>query len=265
MDAGSTPPKGVVNPQLLDFYVGDPPRQMLIFTGTAEPEWDSHGNLDKEEAIVRLGVLTTDHYRWTSMVALASIGNEDTDFTFATDASWVDTDPDTAELCLHVDLATQGDVSILHRFSYHVQVLSDTVHASISGHIRWSEAFGGPSLAAQQGDPMFRVTAGNTIELPPDGSGFRHWRFVPVADGFSTATAIQGGGQWAIPYEIRGVPLGRPVEVIPALLAGMLAGPPSGYDAAPRFAPAPWNVELTPAAPSAVGKDFVMSFEGHNR
>ena len=66
LDAGTQPPKGVYIPSHLTVFVGDPPRQLLIFSGVALPEWKSGEDLDREEVRVRLGATTTQFFTWTA-------------------------------------------------------------------------------------------------------------------------------------------------------------------------------------------------------
>jgi hypothetical protein len=264
LDAGSQPPQGVAGPSSISFFVGNPPRQMLIFSGVALANWDSQSDLDFAEARVKLGASSTEHFQYTSSVGLGSIYNEDSDFTFAADQAWVVADSQTGELTLHVTLAVQGEPSVLNRFTYHVQVLSDPIVASISGTIRWHEAFGDPTSAVLDGaSPMFRVVAGITVELPPVG-GFRQFRWDEHASGFTTAVPVKAGGMWAVPYLINHVPLGTQFEVRPDPSAA-LAGPPPGYIGTPSFAPPVRIVELTPSWPAATGVDFEMSFNEEPR
>ena len=57
LDAGSKPPKGVETPSQLLVFVGDPPRQLSIFTGVAITDFESNGDLDRDEVRIRLGRL----------------------------------------------------------------------------------------------------------------------------------------------------------------------------------------------------------------
>jgi hypothetical protein len=41
LDAGAIPPVGVATPQMIAVHIGTTPRQLLIFTGVAIPNWDS--------------------------------------------------------------------------------------------------------------------------------------------------------------------------------------------------------------------------------
>jgi hypothetical protein len=145
LDASSTPPKGVFSPSKISLFIGNPPKELLTFTGVAEPEWDAKGNLDSETVIVTLPGTTTPFFQSASSVGLASITNTDSDFTFAADETAVIIGP-TGQLELHINIAVQGDDSLLSRINYHVEVLSDPIVAKISGTIRWNEQWGTTNL-----------------------------------------------------------------------------------------------------------------------
>jgi hypothetical protein len=260
LDAGVNPPVGVATPQMIALYVGTTPRQLLIFTGVAIPNWDSQENLDTEEVIVRLGATTTPYFEATAAVGLASIHNDNSDFWFATDSATVDIDPADGILRLHVSIAVQGNPSLLSRFSYMVNVLSDPVTSKIAGLISWPQFYGDPTFAVLKGgNPMFRVAVGQTVSVPPPpGSSFGSTQFVENTAGFSS-TPLLANGTWAAAYEVDNVPLGESWQVQPSLLSGALVGPPPGYQAGPGFSPQQ-IVELTPSAPAANGVDFAMIF-----
>jgi hypothetical protein len=258
-DAGTTPPKGVASPSRLSVYVGDPPRELLIFTGVATPEFKSDDDdLVRDVAHIRLGAITTEDMTWTAEAALASISNEDSDFIFATDSVTVDRDADGV-LRLNVEMAVQGDPSKLHRISYTVHVLSDVIQAKISGQIRWRRSFGDPSHSVLGGKfQMFRVDIGESVtSIGPNG--FATIAFVSQNHGFSTRPVLSGD-TWAAAYEINDVPLGKRWEVRPTLLGVALLGPPQGFDHNPGFHPFPQLVELSLAHPAAAGVDFTMDF-----
>jgi hypothetical protein len=265
LDAGSQPPVGVATPSQLAMYVGDAPRQLLIFTGIAVPEYASE-DLSSEEVIVRLGASTSENFEWTAEVGLASIGNDDSDFTFAANSSSVDTDPADGTLRLHVPIAVQGDGSVLHRFSYSVHVLSDPIRAKVTGFITWARYYGDPTFAVLNGgNPMFRVAVGQLVSVPgqPGGPGqagtLGSTRFIENTAGFSSMP-VMAGDRWVAAYEVDDVPLGQVWIVQPTLLGNALVGPPSSYSASPDFLPMPQTVQLTPSVPSASGVDFTMQF-----
>lgn len=260
LDAGTQPPKGVASPSSLTVYVGDPPRQLQIFSGVAVVEWKSEEDLDREDVLVRLGATTTETFSWTAHAGLASISNEDSDFVFALDAVSVEVDAVDRVLRLRVPIAVQGEPAVLHRFSYTVHVLSDPIVAKITGHISWARSWGDPTFAVTRNRAaMFRVSVGHTQSVPGPAGGFAQTKFVEQVAGFSTPP-IASEDRWIAAYEVDNVPLGRLWEVRPALLAGALNGPPHPFLTNPGFQPFPQRVQLSKAQPSASGVDFSMTF-----
>jgi hypothetical protein len=260
LDAGAKPPVGVDTPSQLTVYVGDPPRQLTIFTGVATPEFVSNGDLDHDTLNIRLGATTTQNFGWTAQAALASISNENTDFVFATDAASVDVDPVDQVLRVNIAIGTQGDQSVLHRVSYTVHVLSDPIQAKISGQISWIQSFGGPTFTVTKGgNPMFRIDIGQTVNVPVPVGSFPKLQFVTHSSGYSSLP-VASGNAWVAAYEIDDVPLGTLWEVRPVLIGGTLDGPPYPYEASPGFEPNPQTVQLALDHPSASGVDFKMMF-----
>jgi hypothetical protein len=249
-DAGSSPPLRVANPSKISMFVGNPPRELMVFTGTALVDWESKEKLDHNEVQVLLPGLSTPVFQWTSTVSLASITNTDSDMIFAADESWVIQGPTGLEL--HVNIGVMGDDSTLNRISYHVQVLTDPVTAKISGTIRWNRSLGEPTAAARKGGVnMFRVAAGNLVSVPGSGGPFGSTKWVEAAATLTTAAPVQSGALWAVPYVLENVPLSEQFTIVPALMAGVSVPNPA-------FTPAPRFVELTPATPTATGVDFEM-------
>lgn len=254
-DAASNPPVGVATPKTISMYVGNPPRELMIFTGTAVFDWKSKAKLDRNEVVVNLGATSTEAFQSTSTCSLASFSNTDSEMIFAVDASWVVRRADDAGLELHANIAVQGNDSVLNRISYHVQVLTDPVIAKISGTIRWNKSLGDPTEAAKGGANMFRVAAGNLVSVPASGGGFGSTKWVEAASTFTTAAPVQSGDFWAVAYVLENVPLSQQFNVVPALLDGVLTSVIVPYA---TFMPAPRYVELTPNDPTATGVDFEM-------
>lgn len=128
-------PNQVSSPAALDVVLGVSEGHLLIFTGIAIPEYDTNDDLIREPVTVNLGKTVLNPkipFTYSATVGLASIGNSDSDFTFATDDVSVVADPNTGELQLVCDLAVQGS-SQLHRFSYQANVIVQTTQPEISG------------------------------------------------------------------------------------------------------------------------------------
>lgn len=251
LDAGSNPPTGVASPSKIALFVGNPPRELLIFSGVAIPEWDSKSEFDWEKVVVRLPGTSTEVFQWTSTVSIASITNTDSDFIFAANESWIQVGGD-GRLELHVPIGVKGDTSLFSRFSYHVEVLSDPVVSKVSGTIRWNESWGEPTEAAIQGHfSMFKVDAGTWIQIPGASP-----QFTALAFTNSTSKPVRSSGIWAVSYIIEKVPLGIQLQIIPDLHKSVWNGSPGN----PIFTPSR-SVTLTPSEPMKVGVDFDMSFQ----
>jgi hypothetical protein len=238
--------------------VGNPPRELLIFTGVAMPEWESKSALDRETVIITLPGTTTPFFQSAASVGLASIMNTDSEFTFAADETSVIIGA-SGQLELHVNIAVQGEVSVLSRINYHVEVLSDLLTAKISGTIRWNEKWGEPTVSAlAQFDSVFRVTAGLIVSDPSGGPlGASHWE--DRASTTTNARPVRANGFWAVPYLIDNVPLNQFLTVVPSLNAAGFARAPDN-PGPPTFSPPPRVVQLTPAAPMVTGIDYEMKF-----
>src|SRR5690348_10941854 len=122
-------PNEVSSPGHLTFFVGNPPRQMQIFSGIAIANWDSQERLDFADVFVHLNVPTPgrypDDWEYTATTSLAHIDADgDEDFTFLTDECSVVADENTGELGLYAKIAVLGTPAHLVRFSYHIEVLS---------------------------------------------------------------------------------------------------------------------------------------------
>jgi hypothetical protein len=260
IDATSIPPDGRLNsPASLAFFVGNPPQQMQIFTGTVAIHLKSHRSVEQEKFRIVLGS-TTSHAVACSKVDVASITNSDSEFIFAVDTNTVEIDSVTGIITLVTDIGVQGTDSIFERFSYHVEVLSDPVNTLIAGTIRWSESLGSPSPSALAGQPLFRVDAG-VYTTPPGGSP--HMQVART--GFSHGHPVLAGGTWAVAYQIDHVPLGPSNVVLPVLLPNELTNLPAGAtDNSFHFAP-PATIQLRLSAPAAVGVDFEMLLDSGPR
>jgi hypothetical protein len=173
----------VSSPQVLDVFLGVPQSHLLIFTGIAIPEFASDGSLDDEQVIVKLGKTISNPqipFQYSATVGLASIGNADSDYTFATDDVSVIADPQSGELQLVCDIAAQGS-SILQRFSYQATVIVQTTVPSISGSIFWRKSVA--SAVPQFANNLFTVQASIQLPKPPG-------QFAPVFQRVADGTVI---------------------------------------------------------------------------
>jgi hypothetical protein len=260
-------PSDVASAQSLTFYVGNPPRQMQIFSGIAIPNWDSQLRLDFEDVRIHFNVSAPDgnypdDWGYTATVSLAHIDSADNDFTFLTDQCKV-VKADDGELQLIVTIAVLGEPAHLVRFSYHVEVLSNIpVQGTVFGSIRWNKFFGTPSVAVGSGAPMFKVGPATYWPGAPLGGvgGPAGWIWDGAFTIDTSTPPTPAGDYFIVPYAITGLPLNQPLTIRPDLLPGTLDGPPATYSPNPSFAPDAVPVTLTASAPSAVNVDFEMTF-----
>lgn len=233
------------------FFVGNPPQQMQIFTGTVDIEKRSHRTVEHETVRIILGS-TTSFARSTSKVDLATISNSDSEFIFAVDRNTVEIDIGTGLITLVTDIGVQGTDSTFQRLTYHVQVLSDPVGTLVAGTIRWSESIASPSAGALAGKHIFNVNAG-VFTTPPGGTPHLN-----IASGGTTwGIPVKAGGFWFVAHQIDKVPLGPNFSIVPALI-GELTNLPVGASLNSFHFMPQRNVQLSLAAPSAVGVDFEM-------
>ncbi|WP_396928741.1 hypothetical protein [Mycolicibacterium sp.] len=168
-------------------------RQLVVISGIACPGWkvDDDDEAQRQECRVLLREPADDLETATVHVGLASIGNDDTAWVFATDMARVEVDPTTEELVLVVNLALMGDVSTLNRFSYQVVLTTVKVVAEISGTISWPKVFFAPSAPGPSGvsgvftiqanvrhsTGLEPVTPGQVVDVTVDDGGDCHARY----------------------------------------------------------------------------------------
>jgi hypothetical protein len=194
----------VSSPGVLDVLLGVPQSHLLIFTGIAIPEFSTDDDLIREQVIVPLGRTVSNPlipFQYSAEVGLASIGNADSDYTFATDDVKVIADPQTGELQLVCDIAVQGS-SKLHRFSYQANVIVETKEPAISGKIIWKNSTA--SAQPQFANDLFSVQASIFIPPPPGVFGGSYEK---VADGTVIYPPVQTPGGFFVDYVIENPPL----------------------------------------------------------
>src|ERR1700722_6990994 len=188
--------------------------QLLVISGIAIPDWNvnDNDNLYQDSVQVRLGVYALSIRTASVDVALCSIANDDSTFTFAVDSATVAAGP-TGELTLTVDMALMGSHTALSRFSYQVVALGELAAARISGTVTWLgslwEPAGNPpgdlaAVAANLG-----ITSRHLIP-PATQQSFPTWQ--PVGQSQVTSlTRVPLGLDILVEadYEILGIPFGQ--------------------------------------------------------
>ena len=228
----------------------------MIFSGIALPQWivNDDDHIYRETAVVNLRRTVLAVEQATVSVGLASIGNDDTTFLFATDNATLSVDPQSQELLLSVDMALQGEKTSLGRFGYQVVTVVTTQTTGISGTIRWSKGiFDASNVPPGQIAQMFQITANHVDHIAPPG-GFAYDKLTPVAWGVTPGFS-RDGADFAVPYEIPGAPYNQPlvVDVQVGALFHSAGGPVAGQVAGPK------PVVLTIAVPGVIGVDFRVS------
>jgi hypothetical protein len=228
--------------------------QLLVVSGIAIPDWNvnDNDNLYQDSVQVRLGVYALSIRTASVDVALCSIANDDSTFTFAVDSATVAAGP-TGELTLTVDMALMGSHTALSRFSYQIVALVELATARISGTVTWLgslwEPAGDPPGDLAAAAANLGITARQLIP-PATQQSFPTWQ--PV--GQSQVTSIN-----RVPlgldilveadYEILGIPFGQElsVAVTPSPVFAQHAG---GEAVVAIQTSGPSEFTLTPAAPS---------------
>jgi hypothetical protein len=256
-------PNQVSSPAALDVVLGVPQGHLLIFTGIAIPEYDTNDNLIREPVTVNLGKTVLNPkipFTYSATVGLASIGNSDSDFTFATDDVSVVADPNTGELQLVCDLAVQGS-SQLHRFSYQANVIVQTTQPEISGSIFWRKSVA--TALPQFANNLFTVQA--AILIPPQPGTFGG-TFQKVADGTvlyppaPTNSGFLPDGLF-VQFIIENPPVATPLYIICSPVDGAFqaAGSQAGtFSCATISNPSP--ITLAPPNFQLNAVDFILEF-----
>jgi len=251
----SNDPNQVASARHIEAELGAETHRLLIFSGIARPERrvadDEH--LYPLEVIVRLGVAVGVLAEYTVQAGLASVGNDETTFVFAVDASRLEVDPRSQELLLHVETNLQGDWSALNRFGYQVVALVDTVATAIRGEVRWATSiFDAASVDQQRMNTLMRAQANRIEMLPQDPPWAPQEKLIPLATGtFDAPTSFDGG--WKAKYEITGVPFEEPLRVTLSLATDFVRARSLSVEGGP------YTPKLTLSQPEATACDFRIS------
>jgi hypothetical protein len=229
----------------------------MIFSGIAIPEWrvNDDDKVYNGEFIVKLGVNVSALLKAVSHVGLASISNDETGFTFATDAGKLEMEPGTGELQLRVQGGLRGEKTYLHRFSYQIVAHVLKVAARISGTIKVPRAV----LDFTQLQPVeiagqFIIAANRVDVTIPDG-GFQFETLVPLAFG-ETGAMRSNAEDCFVDYAIDGCPFNVPLRVLVDAPTGSRL---HAQQAVCSQVAGPRPVLLTNLAPDANGVDFVVN------
>ena len=141
MDLDAHNPAHVAHHAVIDADLGVGGRRLVVISGIARPEWTIDSDeTHRDECRLKLHVAAGNMEQVTVHTGLASIGNEDTEYVFATDSSKVVVDA-AGELVLHTQLAVMGEKSSLYRFGYQIVLDHPRGRREISGTITWQTAW----------------------------------------------------------------------------------------------------------------------------
>ncbi len=246
-------PAQVFSPRMMDVFLGNPTNHMLIFAGVAGPGLGSEdSDLRQAEVILNLRTPVINVIAQTAVIGLASIGNGDSDFIFATDE--VQVVAVNGNLELHACLAVQGDPSGLNRFSYQATVIVNIDEPLITGTVRWDQHY------TPNANPLF------TVHASVQGSDGTFYTYTPVAQDTATLPLTPLGGVYAYPYAIRNVPLNTPLYItVDDITQANFSLPVGGTLSSQQVAGPSQPVTLIPLNMNVTNLDFALVYQSPPR
>jgi hypothetical protein len=237
MDLDATNPGQVSSWKVLDADLGVGNRHLLVISGIAICDWrvDTDG-LVPGEWRVKLGVYARNLEQASAFVGLASVANDDSEFTFACDAARLDPpDPDTGELSLIVNSAVQGEWSSLNRFGFQVVATIVRTGTFIDGTISWPTGLRRPSSNDPSTvAPYLRIVANKYKQLASGGVFGSVEKLTPLVLGAIESLTV-ARDMCRATYRIDNPPMAEQLKVTltvspdfapaAALLSGRIAGP----------------------------------------
>ena len=156
LDLDAANPSHVAGHSVLDVDLGVGGRRLVVISGIALPDWRIDSDeLHRAESRLNLRVQADNLEQSTIQVGLASIGNDDTAWIFATDQARLETLP-TGDLVLVTNLAVMGEPSGLARYSYQVVLTKRIVFSEITARSPGKRPTFDP---ARQFRPRWRTTS----------------------------------------------------------------------------------------------------------
>jgi hypothetical protein len=242
--------------------------ELMVISGIAIPDWivNDH-DLHRDTVQVQLGVYALNIQALTVDVALCSVANGGSAFTFAVDDATVDLSP-SGEMTLTAAIAVQGSGSALSRFSYQIVALVNPASPLITGTVTWQglwQPAGDQPADLATANQNLGIQAYQVLPTPP-GS------LIPITQpvgGCSVTSMSISDGEVVAVYEITSIsgneiPFGQPllVQVSPSS-AFSDAASPQMIIVTPTSGPEQFT--LTPASPQQSGIDFLISAENPPR
>ena len=258
MDLDARNVEQVAGHSVTDADLGIMGRRLLVISGIAMPEWTINSDeIHRGECRVLLRVPAENVEQSTIHVGLASIGNDDTAWAFATDTARLETS-EQDELVLVVNLALLGEPSDLHRFSYQVVVVKRIVVSEITGTIRWSTSLfipeaTLPSAVADNVHVMAHFRTLTTATPGPGSFGGEIEHLTPAAPGQIISLTVNESECFA-GYIISNPPKGQELKVV-VTQDGFFVPPPTSIEAWP-LVDGDDVLTITPAQPTRNDLDF---------
>lgn len=252
------PLTGVTSTSMIQADLGNN-QNLVVISGIAVPNWiiNDDGHLYFLTVQVHLGVYALNLIQSSVVVALCSIENDGSSFTFALDSASVALSPDTGELILAADTALSGKQTALSRFSYQIVATVEPVIAKVTGQIAWpASMWEPPSLDPAVIAPQLTILANQFV---PGGAG-SFGSNVAAAKGRVTSverlrlpTAAGKRGPFTetylASYEIDNMPLYEPLGVT-VTPSSVFSAP--GYSVGVAQVVGPLQFTLTTSNPSVV-------------
>ncbi len=218
-------PTEVASEGTIEFPAANGNQKVLVFSGIALPAigTDDEDDIGRPRVFVRLGRFVRNLIQPTSVtVGLASISNDESAFTIATDTALLARDDVTGELFLDVSCGLSGDGTYINRFGYQAVCVIEEDTFRIRGHIVWPHDLRDSSQDTPDilNKGVLGIRAGGLISVPgstPGSFGTTKWE--PYGTGSITNLARTGDG-WDASYEIVNLPPATPITVLVDILPG---------------------------------------------
>lgn len=260
LDAGN--PAHVAGHSVIDADLGVGGRRLVVISGIALPSWQIDSDeVHRGECKLNLRVQAENLEQSTIQVGLASIGNDDTAWTFATDQARLEVAP-TGDLILLTNLAIMGETSDIHRFSYQVVLTKRIVFSEITGTITWQARnfrpdSASPSAVANNISVMAHF---REVTVITTGFGGEIEHLTPAKPGEIISVNVTDTTCQAV-YRIPDPPKGRQLKVVVEAV-GFVVNPPNSIVTGP-VSPNGDIVTLTPADPVRPHVDLdIDEFQG---
>ncbi|MFN0038539.1 MAG: hypothetical protein ACKVP2_03410 [Burkholderiales bacterium] len=229
-------------------------KSLITFSGIAIFTFDTDDNELKRTTVqIDLNALSEQPLSASSpdcvvSVGLAGISNTESEFVFATDNAWLETDFN-GRMFLYCDIAVSGDVSNLFRFSYFATAIVEVDEPFISGTIFWNTAL---LSFASMDSPLFEIHVEKKLPIlqppapssgvPTFGGPVETWERV-LSDLVYGTPRIAATNEMELDYVVRGkFPFDTDLRVAIALTNN---GPPHVGSEFGRWSTTPPSIRIS--------------------